>query len=194
MVATSEGEAFLMHSPAENLWGVFSFPHGLWECKVQQELLAAPPEMGTGVPPSLKAPWLTCRLKCEQVFQGLAVIHGLKPYIAFIDLVLAGSWSTYTTVCVWLQPGLAVSPARGTPGSLYTLWDGWSSSFHVVTTIFSICVEQHLFGLVLNFNSLTLCQLTEWHDAVHREELKCDLDLRKSTSKVICKDYLSFLS
>lgn len=123
-------------------------------CKVHQELLAAPPEIGTGVPPSLKSPWLTCRLKREQVFHGLATIHGLKPYIAFIDLVLAGCWSTYTTVCVWLQPGLAVSLARGTPGSLCTLWDPRSSSFHVVATTFSICVEQHLFGLLLNVNSL----------------------------------------
>lgn len=154
MVAAWEGEAFLMHSTAENLWGVFSFPHGLWGCKVQQDLLASPPEMGTGVPPSLKSPWLTCRVKHEQVFHGLAMIHGLKPYIAFTDLVLAGSWSTYTTVWVWLQPGLAASPARGTPGSLFTLWDRWSSSFHMITTTFSICVEQHLFSLLISINSL----------------------------------------
>lgn len=153
MVAVREGEAFLMHSPAENLWGVFSLPHGLWRCKVQQELLAAAPETGTGVPPSLKSPWLTCRLKCEQVFHGLAMTHGLKPYIALIDPVVAGSWSTCATVCVRLQPDLAVSPVRGTPGSLFILWDWWNGSFHMTTTTLSICIEQ-LFGLLFNINSL----------------------------------------
>lgn len=154
MVARREGEAFLMHSPAENLWGVFYLPYGLWGCKEQQELLATTQKMGTGVPPSLKSSWLTCRLKREWVFHRLDVIHGLKPYIAFIDLVLAGSWSTYATVCAWLQPGLAVSPVRGTPGSLFTLWDGWSSSFHMVATTFSICIEQQRFGLFFNVSLL----------------------------------------
>lgn len=80
------------------------FPRGLWRCKVRQKLLAAALETGTGFPPSLKSPWLTCRLKHEQVFHRLATTHGLKPCVAFIDPALAESLSTYATVCVWLQP------------------------------------------------------------------------------------------
>lgn len=67
---------------------------------MQQKLLAAALETGTGFPPSLKSPWLTCRLKHEQVFHRLATTHGLKPCVAFIDPALAQSLSTYATVCV----------------------------------------------------------------------------------------------
>lgn len=79
------------------------FPHGLWRCKLQQ-ILAATLETGTGYPPSLKSPRLTCRLKHKQVFCRLAVTHGLKRYIAFIDSALAESWNTYAMIRVWLQP------------------------------------------------------------------------------------------
>lgn len=58
---------------------------------MQQELLAATPETGTGVSLSLESPWLTCRLKRQQVFHELATICGLKPNIAFIDPVVAES-------------------------------------------------------------------------------------------------------
>lgn len=81
------------------------FPHGLWRCKLQQKLLAAALETGTGFPPSPKSPWLTCRLKHEQVFHRLAMTPGLKIYVAFINPALAEPLSTYATVRVRLQPG-----------------------------------------------------------------------------------------